>query len=601
MPIKVLPPHLANQIAAGEVVERPASVVKELVENSLDAGATHITVEITKGGHDLIRITDNGQGISREELALALSPHATSKISSLDDLLGVATLGFRGEALASIDAVSRLKIVSSTTEGDHGYSVIRQNEEYLVSPEAHPTGTSIHVKQIFYNVPARKKFLKAERTEFTHIEHMLTKLALGKPSTGFTLIHNDRTIFSLPPATDEQSQRKRLAQLLGAEFVKYAHSLAYSAAGIHMSGWIADPTFNRSQSDMQYCYINGRWIRDKVIMHALKQAYQDVLFNQRFPAYVISLEMDPNLLDVNVHPTKHEVRFRDARSVHELIRRGVKEALAAIRPQTQYTANTLRPASIASSTHAHTPTNAALNFSEPRHQSHHNTHQLKANAHSHHTPSAKSTHCSTPQTTPTQQAVENTSPLGYAVAQLHQIYILAQNQHGLILVDMHAAHERILYEKMKQQYLAKRIPTQTLLVPIVMSISQKEMHLFEARQEAFEALGVSIHPMGPLTISIRTIPVLIKTTKIEQLIRDVLSELSEKPDSRLIEEAINMVLATLACHASVRAHHELSIPEMNAILRDMEKTEHSGQCNHGRPTWVQLDFATLDNFFLRGR
>lgn len=612
-PIRLLSAQLANQIAAGEVVERPASVVKELLENSLDAGATRIDLEVEQGGVRLIRLRDNGVGIAREDLALALSRHATSKIQVLDDLEAVSSLGFRGEALASISSVARLTLTSRTPEQSEAWSVRVEGRdmEPSLQPAAHPQGTSVEVKDLFFNTPARRKFLKTEKTEFAHLEEVVKRLALSRFDVGFSLMHNGKTLYQLKPALTEMEKERRLSQLLGGHFLEHALviDMQAEASGLRLSGWMSRPTHSRSQPDQQYFFVNGRIIRDKVVNHAVRQAYQDVLFNGRHPAFVLFFELDPATVDVNVHPTKHEVRFRESRLVHDFIYRSLYRVIADLRPQDQVVSaslplQTLPGASLDSPVSA--PTSmpiqqqpmrfSALNSSsasEPRSgQAVHEQIQRYAQLY----PSAASV----------KQGAESTvsaeiPPLGFALAQLHGIYILAQNAQGLILVDMHAAHERIVYERMKQRLVDERLRSQPLLVPLSLQVSTTEVELAEQHHPLFQRLGFQLAVLGEETLAVREVPVYLAHSDIEALLRDVLSDLREQGQSLRIEQQIDALLGTLACHAAVRANRQLTQAEMNALLRDMESTERSGQCNHGRPTWVAVSLSELDKLFLRGQ
>ncbi|WP_455367094.1 DNA mismatch repair endonuclease MutL [Kaarinaea lacus] len=603
--IHVLSSHLANQIAAGEVVERPLSVVKELVENSLDAQATAIDVEVEQGGIRLIRIRDNGCGIHEDDLALALTRHATSKINSSDDLLRVNSLGFRGEALPSIASIARVTLRSCLQGSEHGYQVKADGSDHVsaVEPVAHPQGTMVEVRDLFFNTPGRRKFLKTEKTEFGHIESSLKRIALSRFDVAFSLTHNQRAIFKLAKANSESQRLKRVGQICGQRFVEHALQIDFAAGGLRLWGWIGLPTFSRSQADMQYFYVNGRAVKDKVVSHAIRQAYQDVLFHGRHPVYVLYLEIDPVLVDVNVHPTKHEVRFRDSRSVHEFIYRIVHDTIADASPGDQ-TPTTDRQ--------QYLPTNTGNDIPLPR----------TADA----TGVASHSHLQAP---PAQHAMplkvqeqladyaalygridredtatttaDDVPPLGYALAQIQGVYILAENRQGLVIVDMHAAHERITYERLKTAFDENSVRSQPLLVPISIVASETEVKLAEQYRDIFASLGFVVEPMGKETLAIRQVPSILREAKVENLVRDVLSDIVVHGDSQRIRQEINEILATMACHGSVRANRKLTVPEMNALLRDMEQTERSGQCNHGRPTWIQLDMQQLDKMFLRGQ
>jgi len=618
--IHLLSPQLANQIAAGEVVERPASVVKELLENSLDAGARKIDIDIDNGGIKLIRLRDDGFGIDKGDLALALSRHATSKIHQLEDLEAVASLGFRGEALASISSVARLALTSRTAEQEAAWQVRAEGRdmEAVLSPAAHPQGTTVEVRDLFFNTPARRKFLKTEQTEFRHLEEVIKRMALSRFDVAFNLQHNGRRVQQLRPVDDEQARERRLASLLGAAFIEQAVHLDVSAeaSGLRLWGWIGLPTYSRSQADQQYFFVNGRIIRDRVVTHAVRQAYADVLFHGRHPAFALYLELDPALVDVNVHPTKHEVRFRESRLVHDFIFRTLHRVIGDLRPKDGATGarpsvpeeavNTeslpLRPS--AGSVGAGGFSQGRMPLYQPSPSGGHSgaavREQMAAYADLH-TPAQPGTlPASAPSAMPRTDA-EQAPPLGYAIAQLHGVFVLAQNETGLVLVDMHAAHERIVYERMKTAWDEDKVRSQPLLVPVSLSVSEREADLAEEQPELFERLGFRIERMGADTLTVREVPVSLAKADAAQLVRDVLADLVVFGSSQRIEQSINELLGTMACHGAVRANRQLSLPEMNALLRDMEATERSGQCNHGRPTWTQLSMAELDKLFLRGQ
>jgi len=589
MHIRVLPSQLINQIAAGEVIERPASVVKELLENSLDAGASAIEVNIEAGGSRRIRIRDNGSGIAPAELPVALSRHATSKIASLEDLERITSLGFRGEALPSIASVSRLRLSSRLPGADSGWVLQSDGSERLADtvPVAHPVGTTVDVQDLFYNTPARRKFMRAEATEFRHIEQVVRRIALSCFAVEFRLQHNQRPVFHLPSASSREQQERRLATLCGTAFMEQAVHIEHTGAGLCLRGWVAAPAFSRSQPDLQFFYVNGRMVRDKLVTHAVRQAYADVLFHGRHPAYVLFLEMDAVAVDVNAHPTKHEVRFRDSRLVHDFLFRTLHEALAQIRPAADLPAP--RPLfgqhAPAGGGSAPVQSGMALGVRE----------QLAGYAALH--PQVVNT--TVTETLPAAGADDY--PLGFALAQLHGVYILAQNATGLVLVDMHAAHERITYEGLKQSHADGGIRTQPLLVPVSLAVSRQEADLCETRQEWFAELGFEVERMGPERLIVRQVPALLSASDIEALVRDILSDLQEHGDSRRVETSVNEVFSTIACHGSVRANRRMTTDEMNALLREMELTERSGQCNHGRPTWIPISLDELDKLFLRGR
>lgn len=583
---------LSNQIAAGEVIERPASVVKELVENSIDAGSTQINIDIAQGGSTLIRVNDNGCGIHPDDLMLALTRHATSKIRTYDDLVQVHSLGFRGEALASIAAVSRLKLQSAYSGFETG-CLIKNRLDGLIEkpvPIAHPVGCTIEVADLFYQTPARRKFLRAERTEFMHIETVVQRLLLANFNVGFRLTHNQKEIMYCTPAKDKASKEKRLAQVFGEEFLTHALRIEFEGVDLHMEGWIGEPTFSRSQPDMQYFYVNGRFVKDKLLTHAIKEAYRDVLFNGRYPVFALYLTIPSAAVDVNVHPTKHEVRFREGQVVYGFIRRGIKDALNAVH--------------LSSSTEecTHGVTNAqseVVASHEPVMASEISTSRMQvANQVKQHAiplMMVDKTDC-------VRETIKEVfHPLGYAVAQIHHTYIVAQNDKGMVLVDMHAAHERIIYEKMKKQFKDASISRQQLLVPLILKLNTQEMTVFDKCVDMLQTFGFDVGLLGDNQIAIREIPVLLRNKNCELLIRDTLSDLIENESTHRVETMRDHILATIACHASLRSPHALSITEMNAILRDMEQTENSGCCNHGRPTWRQFTFNELDKCFLRGQ
>lgn len=611
--IHLLNSRLANQIAAGEVVERPASVVKEALENSLDAGATRIEIDVEAGGAKLIRIRDNGSGIVAEDMSLALARHATSKIASLEDLERVSSLGFRGEALASIGSVSRLTLTSNAHEqGSEGSSAACEGREMEVQlrPAPHPRGTTLEVRDLFFNTPARRKFLRTEKTEFDHLEEVVKRLALSRFDVAFTLRHNGKVIHNLNAASAQAESRRRVATICGPAFIEQAIAIDAEAPPYRLSGWVGLPTFSRSQSDLQYFFVNGRVIRDRLIAHAVKQAYRDVLYHGRHPAFVLYLELDPAQVDVNVHPTKHEVRFRDGRAVHNFIFSALHRALAEVRPghaSAQQDAATTRLLATgdgmaidtatgeirSQSTLAWGAPDADRNgsFGRPYAQSAPTAAQVNAQLHGY----------SRLHGLPVAESAEEIPPLGYALAQLKGIYVLAENAHGLVLVDMHAAHERITYERLKAARDQAGIRSQPLLVPQSVAVSQREVLVATQHSELFLRLGLAVEEGGEECLVIRQIPVVLRDSNIEQLLRDVLADLIEYGSSERIEAHMDEILSTMACHGSVRANRRLTIPEMNALLRDMEETERAGQCNHGRPTWIQMSLDELDKLFLRGR
>jgi len=612
MRIHSLPTQLVNQIAAGEVVERPSSVVKELVENCFDAGASQVTIEIEQGGAGLIKIRDNGCGIVKEDLPLALSRHATSKIASLDDLEHVVSMGFRGEALPSISSVSRLTLISRIHGADCAWRVNADGSErnFDPQPDPHPQGTTVDVRDLFYNTPARRKFLKTEKTEFAHIETLIQRMALSRFDIGFTLLHNQKEILKLKPATTDVEQEQRVAGICGSAFIENAVSIDFAASGLQLSGWVGLPTFSRSQQDMQFFYVNGRLVRDKLVSHAVKQAYQDVLFHGRHPVFVLYLTLDPALVDVNAHPAKLEVRFREGRLVHDFLFSALHRSLAELRPghslaqpaepESPLQAPSVpdaKPSNVVWLDDSKAPQSKSdLSFKPTYRQPQQASLPLQVEEAIQAYASLYPKH--EPIVPPVQQEAR---PLGHAVAHLHNIYILSETPNGIILVDAHAAHERVTYERLKQHYQNGAVPSQPLLLPIKIKVSAAEADLAEQEHEFFNTLGFELNRSGPETIVLRSIPVLLTNTDTETLIRDVLADIIEHGMSRRIQDKSNEILATVACHSSVRAHRRLSIDEMNALLRDMEQTERIGQCNHGRPTWVELSTQDLDKFFLRGQ
>jgi DNA mismatch repair protein MutL len=610
--INLLSQRLANQIAAGEVVERPASVVKELMENSLDAGASRLEIEVEQGGTKQIKIKDDGLGIHKQDLELALSRHATSKITDLEDLENIASLGFRGEALASISSVSRLTMTSkadddvASNSGDNsGWKVVAQGQEMdvILSPAAHSRGTTVEVRDLFFNTPARKKFLKTEKTEFSRIDEILKRIALSRFDVQFSLTHNQRAIRKLLPAKSDQEKQRRVALVCGPAFVESSVFVEIQGQDLRLWGWVSLPTFSRSQADLQYFYVNGRIIRDKLVTHAVKQAYRDVLFHGRHPAYVLYLELAPSAVDVNVHPTKHEVRFRDSRLVHDFLFSSLHKALAELRPSDRLADNAQNNGQ-ESDPFAASPdsTFVAGNFSDQNSLS---LAEPASNNYSYRPSTGQ------PAAGAIQSQLENFAkltaddsevpPLGYAIAQLHGIYILAQNKEGLITVDMHAAHERITYERMKTACQNEELKMQPLLVPLSIAVSQSEADCAETEREALLSIGIELERAAAESIVVRQVPSILRNANIEQLVRDVLSDVLEYGSSDRIQAHQDELLSTMACHGSVRANRHLTIPEMNALLRDMEATERSGQCNHGRPTWVYQSLGELDKLFLRGQ
>ena len=592
--INLLDQKLANQIAAGEVVERPASIVKELIENSLDARANKITVEVEQGGVKLIRIQDDGSGILKQDLALALHRHATSKIKKIGDLENVNSLGFRGEALASISSVSRVSLLSKAREGEYdaGWQIdVEGNIAHKsLVPVSHAEGTTIEVRDLFFNTPARRKFLKKERTEFSKIDEIIRRLSLSRFDVHVSLRHNQKIIYNLLPAKSDSEKQRRVGLLCGSKFVENSILIDTERAGLKLWGWVGLATFSRSQGDLQYFYVNGRSVKDKLVTHAVKQAYRDVLFHGRHPAYVLFLELDPSLVDVNVHPTKHEVRFRDSRFVHDFLFSSLYKSLSEVTPVDQL-----------ESSKELNQLNSAFDLPQKMNESnvgHFNQSALSLvdGERNFLESSDKSDDFSRAENQRT-----DVPPLGYAVAQLHGVFILAQNDQGLVIVDTHAAHERITYERMKRALADEGLKTQTLLVPISIALSHTEVDYAEDNKTALLELGLEIERVSDEALVVRKVPALLRDSDIEQLVRDVISDLIKFGTTDLINSKQDDLVSTMACHGSVRANRQLTIQEMNALLRDMETTERSGQCNHGRPTWVFKSLAELDKLFLRGR
>jgi DNA mismatch repair protein MutL len=611
-PIQALPDQLISQIAAGEVIERPSAVVKELLENALDAGATTITVRLEQGGIKRIAITDNGRGIPPDQLPLALTRHATSKIASLVDLENVATLGFRGEALASIASVSQLTLTTRTADAPHAWE-ISGSQFATVTPASGATGTTIDVQDLYFNTPARRKFLKTEQTEYGHCAEVVRRIALARPDVSFSLSHNGKTI----DHWNNGEFAKRSAHILGDEFAQARLSVDEAAGPLHLHGFVGLPTASKARGDNQYFYVNGRFVRDKLLVHAVRAAYQDVLHGDRFPSYALSLDLDPSLVDVNVHPSKIEVRFRDSRAVHQFVFHAVSRALAqtsatsfGATPVPQAAPSNVLPWIANKSEHV----NAPLPFPTARpampeqqggvaqslsdYGSFFNNNAPVNTA----SPSLPNMPAAAPRAESSNTALPDEEfPLGFAVAQLHGIYVLAQNRKGLVIVDMHAAHERILYEQLKDALDDNTMFVQPLLIPVTFYADAVEVGTAEEHQETLSALGFDIAVMSPTTLAIRAIPALLKNADAQSLARDVLRDVREYGGSRVLVERRNELLGTLACHTAVRANRSLTVPEMNALLRQMESTERSDQCNHGRPTWTQLGMSDLDKLFLRGQ
>jgi len=598
--IRLLPDHLVNQIAAGEVVERPASVVKELLENSLDADAKNVGVTLVHGGIKLIRVADDGTGIARDDLELALARHATSKIGSLEDLEAVATMGFRGEALASIASVARVALRSRRHDVRHG-SEVRAEGSAVSPPEpaALAPGTSIDVEDLYFNTPARRKFLKAEATEFGHCEEALRRVALARPDVGFTLVHNGRTQLHLAAGT----QQARIAALLGDEFVAASRPVDAAAGTLRLTGLAALPAYSRASRDSQYFFVNGRFVRDKLLAHAAREAYADILHGSRHPAYALFLEIDPRGVDVNVHPSKIEVRFRDSRAVHQFVYHALARTLAASADGTGI-AGASAAWMIESRPTYHAEGRPALQGSLGIAQPQAAYYAMFATQTAPNAWDAPPIPVDPDSGSAGQAGAMRGSdapPLGFALAQLHGVYILAQNATGLVLVDMHAAHERIVYEKLKAGLDAHRIATQALLIPVTFAATRLEVATTEENRDTLAELGFDIAVLSPAALAVRALPSLLVSGEARDLARSVLAEIAEFGATRMLTERRNELLGTMACHAAVRANRSLTLTEMNALLREMEETERSGQCNHGRPTWHQLSLSDLDKLFMRGR
>ncbi|MCK9200977.1 MAG: DNA mismatch repair endonuclease MutL [Gallionella sp.] len=615
--IRLLPDLLINQIAAGEVIERPASALKELMENSLDAGATDIAVQLEGGGVKLLRVRDNGKGIAKNELPLALMRHATSKIASLDDLQRVASMGFRGEALASMAAVAQLGLSSRTAEDAHGWKVEAIDGHISEPiPSSQPQGTSIELRELYFNTPARRKFLKSDSTEFAHCDETFKRIALSRPDVAFSLQHNGKTIWQLPaaplpnplPHTGEGANvsgiLERIAAILGPEFGEAAVAVERRAANLSLQGLAALPAYSRSTRDAQYFFVNGRFIRDKVASHALRQAYQDILHHQRHPAFVLFLDMPPEQVDVNVHPAKSEVRFRESQGIHQFLFHTVQEALSApMKDSAPQPAAANGESAVPSPHPAYTPRQQGIAFDAAQRQATYRLWETQTAEKGEERREKGKTEPAFDVTLPPSPfplpAVEH--PLGYALGQLSGVYILAQNAQGLIVVDMHAAHERIVYERLKAALDNERIAAQPLLIPVSFYAEPLDVATVEAEQEALHKLGFDLAPLSPTQLALRAMPTMLKQSEAETMALEVLRELREYGASRALTERRNELLATMACHASVRANHALSITEMNALLREMEQTERADQCNHGRPTWFQMTMGDLDKMFMRGK
>jgi DNA mismatch repair protein MutL len=599
MPIRILASELVDQIAAGEVIERPASVVKELIENSLDAGARRIEVDVEHGGVGLIHVRDDGCGVAAEELELAVRRHATSKIASLEDLESIATLGFRGEALPAIASVARLRIVSHSKGAEHGAEIaVDGGAAAPLRPAAHPQGTTVEVRDLFFNVPARRKFVRSPTTELAHIARLMERLALSRPEVSFRLRSGERVLLQAPASGREGAEAERLAQVLGSEFLERALLVEHSAGPVALYGWTGLPTASRAQPDEQYWFVNGRCVRDKLLMSAVRLGYRDVLYHGRFPAYVLHLTLDPRLVDVNAHPAKLEVRFRDSRQIHEFVLRTIERALEATRPAAAAAAaadvrNLLPADSLEDPRHAASPVPGVLPLhSPPRYPASRSPWALAQAVHEPGIPARSAA---------AELATKEDQPLGVALAQLHGIYILAQNRDGLILVDMHAAHERVLYERLKSARGAEPAASQQLLEPLVVELKAHELEVLLEHVEPWERAGFELDALGPTRLALRRVPALLAGENATAIVKSVVQDLAGENGYHHLDAAADRFLGTLACRTAIHAHRRLTLPEMDALLRQMELTERANQCNHGRPTWTRLTLGELDQLFLRGR
>ena len=588
MPIRILPNELIDQIAAGEVIERPASVVKELVENSLDAGAHRIEVDIERGGVGLMRVRDDGGGITAEELPVAICRHATSKIAALDDLAAITTLGFRGEALPSIGSVSRLRVISRPTGAERGAEIaVDGGTVAAVRPAAHPPGTTVEVRDLFFNIPARRKFVRSAATESGHIARLLERLALSRPDVSFRLRSGERVLLDAPAPTREPLGEERLAQVLGKELIGSLIPLEHASGPVQLTGWIGLPTASRAQPDQQFWFVNGRSVRDKLLASAVRLGYRDVLYHGRHAAYVLHLSLDPQLVDVNAHPAKLEVRFRDGHQIHEFIFRAIERALAGTRPEAGATPAASTHSVLAGAAAASGPPrniSAALPFHIPRA----------------HEPARDPWVLAQAVSEPAPPAAGNL-PLGVALAQLHGIYILAQSDEGLILVDMHAAHERVLYEKLKADRGDGPPASQLLLEPLIVSVKPHELDAVLENPAPWERAGFEIDSVGPTSLALRRVPALLANERVTDIVKSVVEDLAREDGLHHLDAAADRFLGTLACRTSIHARRRLTLPEMDALLRQMEATDRANQCNHGRPTWTRLTLGELDQLFLRGR
>ena len=610
MPIRVLSPNLIDQIAAGEVIERPASVVKELVENAFDAGARRIEIEIERAGLALIRVRDDGSGLAATDLALAIERHATSKIATLDDLEGIASFGFRGEALPSIGSVARLRLISRTRDSEHGNELkVEGGIRSAPAPAAHPAGTSVEVRDLFYNVPARRRFVRTESTEFGHILRQVERLALSEPAVAFRLRHNGREILDLPAAEDRVGMEQRIDRIIGAEFRQHALAIEDGTGAMRLTGWLGLPTAARAQADMQYWFVNARAVRDRVLANAVRVGYRDVLYHGRYPAYLLYLTLDPRQIDVNAHPTKLELRFRDSRAVHDGVFRCIERALAHTRPSLPPAATSPPAPSVAGN--AALPFNGAGSSPDSRFDTrlfdpgrfdvvprdavdHAPAAGARADVYARSSFGAAQALAAAEPDAPQQ-------PLGIAIAQLHGLYILAQSSEGLVLVDTHAAHERVLYEQLKSQYQDAAPASQLLLEPLSVAADEHEIDALLAQSAEFERVGFEIERLGPERLAVRRVPALLARTDVGTLITQLARELTGEAGSHHLDGAANRILGSIACRAAIRGQRTLSLGEMDALLRQMEQTERASQCNHGRPTWMRLSLRDIDQLFLRGR
>ncbi|WP_319379555.1 DNA mismatch repair endonuclease MutL [Thiomicrorhabdus sp.] len=610
--IEQLSSYLADQIAAGEVVERPASVVKELLENALDSGATQIEIEIEEGGTKSIRISDNGSGIPKEELLLAVSRHATSKLKTLDDLAAVSTLGFRGEALASISSVSRFRIRSRTEDDTAAWSLHSEGEGRWgeLQPSAGRVGTEVEVRDLFFNTPARKKFLRAARTEFSHIDQLVKRVMLSRSDVAFKFVHNQKTVRQVHAVENDEGALQRLATLMGGDFARQSLSIEFENADIRLRGWAGLPTFNRSQADMQYLFVNGRIVRDRLLSYAVKQAYADVLYHGRQPAYVLFVEIPFDLVDVNVHPAKYEVRFANGSWVYDFLRRSVRDSVSRPLAAPSGSGGQMPVANPAVETakagsenseflknHVQVDSYGAYGFQKPLELNRRGSYSSELQA----ALTAMPTGASVAEPRLDYEPDGEMPPLGFAKAQLHGVFILAENARGVVLVDMHAAHERVVYERLKVQWQAARLVSQPLLVPMSMALEASQLSVWRLHADLFARLGFGLEELGPEQLRITEVPALLSKSDVVNLLHDMIADLSAMGNSDQVERKINAILSTMACHGSVRANRKLTVEEMNALLREMEVTLSSDQCNHGRPTWVQLDMAQLDGLFMRGQ